>query len=210
MQVFENISERNKKILLRNFEATRLFYRKNSSILQNIKSDSLIGIIVYGSLQIIKTDYNGDRSLIEELEENDIFGTIISHIKGNEYEVITKEDTMLYILDYNQIMNLNLNTESYNQFIKNLLQITSSKMQEKNERIEILTKKTIRNRLLEYFNITRTNHGSRIIYLPFTFTDLAAYLAIDRCAMSRELKYLKEEGLIEIKGRRITLLYDKV
>ena len=110
MQVFENISERNKKILLRNFEATRLFYRKNSNILQNIKSDSLIGIIVYGSLQIIKTDYNGDRSLIEELEENDIFGTIISHIKGNEYEVITKEDTMLYILDYNQIMNLNLNT----------------------------------------------------------------------------------------------------
>ncbi len=210
MQVFENISERNKKILLRNFEATRLFYRKNSNILQNIKSDSLVGIIVYGSLQIIKTDYNGDRSLIEELEENDIFGTIISHIRGNEYEVITKEDTMLYILDYNQIMNLNLNTDSYNQFIKNLLQITSSKMQEKNERIEILTKKTIRNRLLEYFNIARSNHGSRVIYLPSTFTDLADYLAIDRCAMTRELKYLKEEGLIEIKGRRITLLYDKV
>ena len=107
-------------------------------------------------------------------------------------------------------MNLNLNTESYNQFIKNMLQIISSKIQEKNERIEILTKKTIRNRLLEYFNITRSNYGSKIIYLPFTFTDLADYLAIDRCAMSRELKYLKEEGLIEIKGRRITLLYDKI
>ena len=88
MEPFQNISSRNQKILLRYFEASQLFFKKNSSILQNIKGDNLIGIIIYGSLQIIKTDYNGDRSLIEELEENDIFGTIISHIKGNEYEVI--------------------------------------------------------------------------------------------------------------------------
>ena len=210
MEPFQNISSRNQKILLRYFEASQLFFKKNSSILQNIKGDNLIGIIVYGSLQITKTDYNGNISLIEELEENDIFGTLISHINSNEYEIITKEDTLIYVFDYNQVMNLNLNMESYNQFIKNMLQIISSKMQEKNERIEILTKKTIRNRLLEYFNITRSNYGSKIIYLPFTFTDLADYLAIDRCAMSRELKYLKEEGLIEIKGRRITLLYDKI
>ena len=210
MEPFQNIGSRNQKILLRYFEASQLFFKKNSSILQNIKGDNLIGIIVYGSLQITKTDYNGNISLIEELEENDIFGTLISHINSNEYEIITKEDTLIYVFDYNQVMNLNLNMESYNQFIKNMLQIISSKMQEKNERIEILTKKTIRNRLLEYFNITRSNYGSKIIYLPFTFTDLADYLAIDRCAMSRELKYLKEEGLIEIKGRRITLLYDKI
>lgn len=210
MEPFQNISSRNQKILLRNFEASKLFFKKNSSIFQNVIGDNLIGIIVYGSLQIIKTDYNGNQSLIEELNENDIFGAIISHINSNEYEIITKEDTLLYVFDYDQVLNLNLNTESYNQFLKNILQITTSKMQEKNERIEILTKKTIRNRLLEYFNITSSNHGSRIIYLPFTFTDLADYLAIDRCAMSRELKYLKEEGLIAIKGRRITLLYDKV
>ena len=210
MQIFKNISIRNQKNLLRNFEASRLFFKKNSNIIQNIKGDNQIGIIIYGSLQIIKTDYNGNTSLIEELVENDIFGTIISHIKSNEYEIVAKEDTLIYLFDYNQVLNLNLNTESYTQFIKNMLQIISSKMQEKNERIEILTKKTIRNRLLEYFNITRSNHGSKIIYLPFSYTDLADYLAIDRCAMSRELKYLKEEGLIEIKGRRITLLYDKI
>ena len=37
--------------------------------------------------------------------------------------------------------------------------------------------------------------------------DLADYLAIDRCAMTRELKYLKEEGFISVNGRVITLLY---
>ena len=48
---------------------------------------------------------------------------------------------------------------------------------------------------------------SKIIYLPFSFTDLADYLAIDRCAMSRELKNLKNEGFIEIKNKKIHLLY---
>ena len=79
--------------------------------------------------------------------------------------------------------------------------------QNSEERIEILTKKTIRDKLLEYFNIYRKKHASKIIYLPFSFTDLADFLAVDRSAMTRELKNLKEEGFIETKGRRITLLY---
>ena len=61
---------------------------------------------------------------------------------------------------------------------------------------------------MEYFNIVSKKRGSRHIYIPSTFTDLADYLAIDRSAMSRELKYLKEERLIEIKDKRITLLYN--
>ena len=36
---------------------------------------------------------------------------------------------------------------------------------------------------------------------------LADYLGVDRSAMSRELSYLKEEGFIEIKGKRIKLTF---
>ena len=77
----------------------------------------------------------------------------------------------------------------------------------KNERIEILTQKTIRNKLLEYFRIEAQKNRSKIIYLKSTWQDLADYLAIDRSAMTRELKNLKEEGFITTKGRVITLLY---
>jgi len=82
-------------------------------------------------------------------------------------------------------------------------------MKKKNERIEILSKKTIRNRLLEYFNIEANKHGSKYIYLPFNFTDLADYLGVDRSAMSRELSHLKEEKQIEVKGKKITLLFER-
>ena len=189
-------------------EANTLHFKKDSTILSVIKNDNIVGIITSGYLQIIRTDHNGIRTIIEELEEQDVFGSFISSLKNKEYEIIAKEDTEIIIIDYDNIINCNLTNKSfYNQFIKNLLQITSKKIQEKNERIEILTKKTIRNKLLEYFKIISKKHNSKYIYLPFNFTDLADYLAIDRSAMSRELKYLKEEGFIEIKGKRIKLLY---
>ena len=206
---FQNISPKNREKLLYTLESSRLTFPKNELILSNINQGNIIGIVIKGMMQIIKTDYNGTRTIIEELEENDIFGTIISPL-SNEYDILTKEESTVYIIDYDEIKKLDLDNKSYyNQFIKNLLEIIILKIEERNNRIEILTKKTIRNKLLEYFNIESKKNGLRVINLPFNFTDLADYLAIDRSAMSRELKYLKEEGFIEIKNHKITLLYDK-
>lgn len=208
--IFDDISFKNKQKLLYSLKVDTLEFSANSSILSLIKDDNIIGIVLTGYIQIIRTDHNGVRTIIEELFDNDIFGTMISSLQNSEYDIITKEPTAIILIDYNRIINFNMNNKGYyNKFIQNLLQIVIKKIEEKNERIEILTKKTIRNKLLEYFNITSKKNGSRNIYIPFNYTDLADYLAIDRCAMSREMKYLKEEGLIETKGKRITLLYDK-
>lgn len=86
--------------------------------------------------------------------------------------------------------------------------MVTNKISEKNERITILTQKSIRNKLLEYFKITSLKNNSRHIYIPTTYTELAEYLAVDRSAMSRELKNLKNEGFIDIKNKKITLLYE--
>ena len=206
--IFDNITEKNKQKLLKLLEANTFSYKKDSYILRTIKNDNIIGIILEGYAQIIRTDYNGNRTITEELEENDVFGSTLSSLKNKEYQIITKEDTKIILIDYDRIINYSENNKGYyNEFIKNLLQIVIEKVNQKNERIEILTRKTTRNKLLEYFSITAKRYGSKYVYLPFNFTDLADYLAVDRSAMSRELKYLKEEGFIEIKGKRITLHY---
>ena len=72
---------------------------------------------------------------------------------------------------------------------------------------KFLTNKTIRNKLLSYYKHSYMDTNARIVYIPSTFTALADYLAIDRSAMSSELKNLKDEGLIEIKNKKIKLLY---
>ena len=182
-KIFDNISLPNKRKLLYLLQAHSFTFNKDSSLQSFVKNENIIGIITSGYIQIIRTDANDNRIIIEELYEEDIFGTQISNLKNNDYNIITKEDTEVILIDYKEII-------------------------EKNERIEILTKKTIRNKLLEYFNLISNKHNSKYVYLPSTFTDLADYLAIDRSAMSRELKNLKEEGLIEIKGKKIILLYN--
>lgn len=207
-EIFQNISEKEKCKLLKSFEANTHTFRKNEAILSTIQNENMIGIIISGIVQIIKNDYEGNKILIEDLEEGDIFGNTISSIQNVEHNIIVKEDATIIMIDYNQIINCDTDKDYYITFIKNLLEIVMKKLQEKNERLEILTKKTIRNKILEYLNIMRKKHGSRYIYLPFNFKDLADYLVIDRSAMTRELKYLKEEGFIEIKGKRITILYD--
>ncbi len=207
---FDNISVKNREKLLKLLEAHIYYFQKNSSILPIIKEENMLGILLTGYLQIIKIDHNGNKTIIEEINEMELFGSNISSLKNNENEVIVKEDSEIILLDYNHITQQeDEKKDYYNQFIKNLLKIFILKLNEKNERIEVLTKKTIRNRLLEYFNMEANKHGSKYVYLPFNFTDLADYLGVDRSAMSREMKYLKEEGLIKVKGKKITILFER-
>lgn len=203
--LFNNISNLEKEKILKSLEGDTLSFKKNNTILTNIKQDNIIGIILEGYIQIIKTDYNGNRTIIEDLYDNDIFSSKMSNISNNEYSVITKEDTKIIIIYFNEILNNNLNTSYYNQFLKNLLYIMSDKMTNINNRIEILSNKTIRNKLLAYFKIMSKRNNSKVIYLPYTFIDLADYLGVDRSAMYRELRNLKEEGLITIVNKKIIL-----
>lgn len=209
--LFDKISKFQKEKILQYLEANTLTYKKNSIILSNVKQENIVGFVVDGSLQIIKTDYNGNETIIETLYENDVFGSNLSSISNSEYTILTKEDSKIVILYFDDIIKKELNWAYYNQFLKNLLEIVMYKFSLNNERINILTNKTIRNKLLAYFEIAAKKTNSKTIYLPFSFTELADYLAVDRSSMHRELKNLKEEGLIDIKNRRIKLnMYDEI
>lgn len=204
-KLFDKISDKEKDLILKEFEAETLLYKKNSSVLSTNRSN-IIGIVLEGYLQIIKTDYDGKQVIIEELPEGHLFGTTLSNLNNNEVSILAKEDSKVLVIEYSMIFNSN-NVKPYiSKFLKNLLDITSDIINERNNHIQILTKRSIRDKLLEYFNLNKTP-GSKILYLPSTITDLANYLAIDRSAMSRELKNLRDDGFIETKGKRIYLKY---
>lgn len=208
-ELFFNIDTLEKYRLLKILEAHTMILKKNNLMLSSVKHENIICILITGHLQIVRTDYYGNRTIIEDLKENSIFGSMISSISNTEYDVLAKEEAQIVIIDFNEIINYNeVNTKYFNQFLKKLLKIISQKIQENNERIEILTNKTIRDKLLAYFKNNTKNSNNRIVYLPFTLTDLADYLAVNRSAMSRELKTLKDEGFIEIKNKKIKLLFD--
>lgn len=183
-------------------------FNKNQEVLPTIKSENIIGIVLEGHAQIINIEYNGNEIIIENLFVNSIFGTNISATNSEDCQIIAKEDTQILVIDYDKLINpINLKYNYFNIFFRNLFDIINDKFREKNERIKVLEKKQIREKLLEFFELEHKKTRLKFIELPFSFRDLADYLAVNRSAMFRELSHLKDEKFIDIKNRKITLLY---
>ena len=183
-------------------------YNKNEQILPTIRKENIVGIILQGSAHIINMEYSGDEIIVENLVKNSVFGSNISSTNVQDCQIIATEDTEVVVIDYIKLMNVDNSKHVYfNIFLMNLFDIINSKIKEKNERMRVLEKKQIRERLLEYFDIQYRKRYTKNINLPFTFRDLADYLAVNRSAMFRELKHLKDDKLIEMKDKRIILLY---
>ena len=206
--IFEGISNKNKAKLLQALGADTLKFKKDESVVRLFKDDNIINFIVKGNVKVVLNNINGNQIVTEDLYDGDVFSSTINYIDENETDAIAMEDTEIISMNQKDIIDFKDNAKSYyNIFIKNLFIVMTKKISERNERIQILTKKTIRYRLLEYFEIMRKKNNSLNIYLPYNYIDLAAYIAVDRSAMSRELSNLKEEGFINIKGKKITILY---
>lgn len=206
--LFENINDKNIEKLKRILKANTIKYSKNVNILSNVKRDDFIAIVDIGTVQLERSDYDGNTTIIDTISQGEIFGSLTSSIKNEEVSCITKEETQITYIEYNQITNDEIiKADSYILFIKNLIKLLSEQVSMKNSRIELLTQKTTRDKLLEYFKLQAGSIGNKSFTIPITFTELANYLSVDRSAMTREINFLKEEGFIKTNGRKITLLY---
>lgn len=208
ISLFENISEKNILKLKRILRTTTSKYPKGINILSNVNRDDFIVLIDYGSIDLIYTDYEGNKTVLEELQKGEIFGSLTSSLHSEEITCMTKEETQITIIEYDQITNDEIiKSDFYIIFIKNLLKILTEQLSTRNNRIELLTKKTTRDKLLGYFQKEAQKRGSKTFILQTSHTEIANYLSVDRSAMTRELKYLKEEGFIEINGKKVTIHY---
>ena len=99
------------------------------------------------------------------------------------------------------------NCKFHEELLIGLPNLVLTKESDLNLRIEILSQKSFRDKILSYFRILSQNSFSKTFTLPFSLTDIADYLSVDRSAMMRELSHLKEEGFIEKIGHKIKLLY---
>ena len=203
--IFEGIEEEDIKKMLKCFDAKTRTFKKDRTIVTNIINIKMIGIILEGTANVERYDYNGNRSIIEKLEKNSVFGEVFSRL-GSDISVIATSDCEVLFIEYEHLIKRCKKGCIYHSILtNNVLQLLSKKIVDLNKRLEILSKRTIRDKLLSYFELLANNSPKRSFNLPFTYTDLADYLSIDRSAMMREIKNLKEEGFIETNGKKINL-----
>lgn len=208
LSIFKNITDEEISKMLKCFEAKKRIYKKDSTIVNYIGNTSIVGIILKGRAELIRYDYLGNRTILEELKENDIFGEVFSNYNIDELSIKATEETEILFIDYHHITKRCKKACPYHsKLVENVLNILSQKIVTSSERIEILAKRSTREKLLAYFEILSKQKISKTFTIPFTYTDLADYLGVDRSAMQRELKNLIDEGFIKKTGKKITLTY---
>ncbi len=199
--IFDGIEEKEVDKLLKILDAKKLSFKKDRTIVTNIINVKMIGILLNGTANMERYDYNGNRSIIEKLKENSIFGEVFSRL-GSDISVVATSNCEVLFIEYDNLIKCAKNSILLN----NIFTLLSNKIVDLNIRLEILSKRSIREKLLTYFLILANDKPDRIFTIPFTYTDLADYLSIDRSAMMREIKNLKEEGFIKTNGKQISLI----
>ena len=184
-------------------------FKKNQTITTYIQKRNQICIILSGEADLVRYDMNGDKTIIEHFTKNDIFGEVFYTVStNNELLVEARSNCNVLIYAYDDIHSkCRSNCKFHQELSENLPELILSKVTTLNTRIELLTKRSTRDKLIGYFSLLSSRSLNKTFSLPFSLTDLADYLSVDRSAMMREMKLLKEDGFIEKNGNKITLLY---
>lgn len=185
-------------------------FLKNEVITTYIQKRNQLCILLDGSADLVRYDLNGNRTIVEHFSKNALFGEVFYRITtNNELLVESKSNCTVLFYIYDQLKHPCNNKCKFHHTLEEFLpELILNKITELNTRIELLTQRSTRDKLLMYFSMISTRKLSKSFELPMSLTDLADYLNVDRSAMMRELKLLKEDKLIDKIGNKIILLYE--
>ena len=190
-----------KKPVVKTFQPREIIFAEESHIKE-------IGVIITGEALISKNDIYGNENIILHLKEADSFGEAIAlaQHEPSRVNVIAKSQTVIAFFDINQFITCCQMFCSYHQKInKNLLQVLAKKLIELHKKVDTLSKRSIRDKLLEYIHYC-PKLEKNVALIPFSRQELANYLNVDRSALSREMKTMVDEKIIKVEGKKIIFL----
>ena len=153
-----------------------------------------VGILKSGALSIERLEVNGGRTLLESLAPGGIFGEVLafSSIARESTVVVARAPSEIVFIDYAHIIKrCEKACDHHSLLVRNVLRLVADKTVRLSERIQVLSCRTIREKLLCYFNLSAARAGSLRFVLPFSFSELADYICADRSAMMRELGHMR-------------------
>lgn len=167
-----------------------------------------VGVIERGEASLVRIDEEGVTTVLEELHAGGVFGRTLafSGTARDSLQVVCRTPCDVLFIDYAHILKrCERACTHHSLLVQNMLRLMSDKAQALSERVDVLSRRSIREKLLCCFGQLRDKAGSNTFDLPFSLSTLADYIATDRSAMMRELKRLRESGTVRTEGRRVTL-----
>lgn len=206
--LFIGITEQELSRMLSCFGATIKKYKAGDMIIRQGDVVSKIYMILDGSVNIEKDSYWGQRIIVQKLYELSNIALCLVASKNTESTIsamCAKESTIL-ALNFSNCSTMCSNACNHHvALIQNMFKILSKENIELLEKIENISQKSIRDKLLTYLSNESIKHKTSVFEINFNRQELADYLNIDRSAMCFEMSKMKSEGIIDFEKNRFTL-----
>lgn len=183
-------------------------FRKYDSVVLAGDHVENICILLNGTVQMIKEDIWGDKSIIANIGSGAVFAETFF---GRSYDhsivsFFASSDSEVLMLPFGKFLDNIGSSQANKKLICNFISIMADNNIKLIEKTEILSKKTLRAKILAYLEHESKRIGEVKVTVPFNRTDLANYLDADRSALTRELARMRDEGLIAFEKNTFELL----
>ena len=206
--LFKDIGAADLSALLNCLSAIKKHYQKNDLIFLAGQKAEKVGIVIRGSVHVVQEDFWGNRSIFAYIVAGGLFGESFScsKVECPPVTVIAAEDTDVLLVDYRKIITTCSPTCAFHTgLIKNMLQILAADNIMMTQKMEHITKRSTREKLLSYLSLQALQAGKNRFAIPFNRQELADYLAVDRSALSKELGRMRDEGILDFKHNNFEL-----
>ncbi|MVB11461.1 Cyclic nucleotide-binding domain protein [Caprobacter fermentans] len=206
--LFEGIQPEELRQMLSCLHAKRKSYAKQEMILLEGQPASFVGIVLSGSVLILKEDYRGNRMIIAEATAGQLFAEAFScaEIDRLPVTVVSAEDSTVLWIDYRRAVSVCSSAcRFHSRLIQNMLRILAFKNILLSRKIEYLSKRTTREKLLAFLADQAGGARGEEFSIPFSRQELADYLCVDRSALSAELGKLQREGVLKFHRNRFLI-----
>jgi CRP-like cAMP-binding protein len=166
-----------------------------------------IGIVLRGELHILRECFDGKRSLISSLTPGGVYAEAqcCVGIEESPVSVMAKTDSDIMTLDFPHVLrSCSIACVYYRKLVENMLKIVANKNLHLQKRMEILSIKSVRGKVLHYLRSFVPKQGQNIV-IPFNREELANFLCVERSALSHELTRMKADNLIDYRKNHFYL-----
>lgn len=208
-ELFAGIDREDLGSLLSCLQAQEIKVAKGEPVFLEGDQAGFVGLVAEGCIQIVRDDYYGNRSVIALADGGDLFGEAFAcgDVASMPVSGFALQNTTVLMLSCRKMLTVCSNAcRFHNQLVKNLLQVVAKKSLALSQKIQFMSQKTTRQKLMAYLLDQAKKAGSRDFVIPFDRQTLADYLGVERSAMSAELSKLRRDGILETKGSRFKLL----
>lgn len=211
--IFNGIDQKNIPQVLECLKGFTKEYLNGEYIIAQGDKSEYIGILISGTAHVIRTDIDGREIIITEIEPYDTFAE--SYVcAGVPFPIdvqTASHNAKAYYIPVSRIISpCSQACEWHKQLLQNMMMLLARKNIILNEKIEIISKKTIRDRVMCFLTLldekSQVKGNCSKIIIPFNREEMAKHLSIERCALSRELSRMKEDGLIDYNKNTFVIL----